>query len=123
MVAASTCRSSRIRSPTYRFSRLFARSWGWTAFSALLPAPGGRTEGCEGTDARRHETNASPKGPSPGGEGLSFVCHELRAAMTIRTDPSKPPSPATKVRRSHVPGDGSVHASAVEQARKDMLHE
>src|SRR5918994_7603302 len=78
MGAASTCRSSRVRSPTYRSSPLFARSWGWMAFSALLPAPGGRTEGCEGTDARRHDTNASPKGPSPGGEGLSFVCHELR---------------------------------------------
>src|ERR671915_663006 len=43
--------------------------------------------------------------------------------MTIRTDPAKPPSPATRPRRSHVPGDGSVHATAVEQARKDMLHE
>src|SRR5918997_3095408 len=43
--------------------------------------------------------------------------------MTIRTDPAKPPSPATRPRRSHVPGDGSQHASAVEQARKDMLHE
>jgi acetolactate synthase-1/2/3 large subunit len=46
--------------------------------------------------------------------------------MTIRTDPSKPPSPAARTaadRRSHVPGDGTAHAAAVEQARKDMLHE
>ena len=46
--------------------------------------------------------------------------------MTIRTDPAKPPSPAAPAkpgRRSHVPGDGSAHAAAVEQARKEMLHE
>jgi acetolactate synthase-1/2/3 large subunit len=50
--------------------------------------------------------------------------------MTIRTDPAKPPSPTTAPtaapkpgRRSHVPGDGTTHAAAVEQARKDMLHE
>ena len=40
---------------------------------------------------------------------------------------AKPPSPgtgaATAPRLSHVPGDGSAHAAAVEQARKDMLHE
>jgi len=49
--------------------------------------------------------------------------------MTTRTDPAKPPSPAkppnstAAARRSHVPGDGSAHAAAVEQARKAMLHE
>jgi acetolactate synthase I/II/III large subunit len=46
--------------------------------------------------------------------------------MTIRTDPAKPPSSASAAkpeRRSHVPGDGSAGAAAVEQARKDMLHE
>src|SRR5262245_9160153 len=44
--------------------------------------------------------------------------------MTIKTDPAaKPPSPTTRERRSHVPGAGSAHAAAVEQARKDMLHE
>jgi acetolactate synthase I/II/III large subunit len=45
--------------------------------------------------------------------------------MTIRTDPSKPPSPASTDagRRSHVPGDGTAHAAAVEQARKDMLRD
>jgi acetolactate synthase I/II/III large subunit len=46
--------------------------------------------------------------------------------MTIRTDPAKPPSPpapAKPGRRSHVPGDGTVHAAAVEQARKEMLRE
>jgi acetolactate synthase I/II/III large subunit len=46
--------------------------------------------------------------------------------MTTRTDPAKPPSqaaPAKPGRRSHVPGDGTAHAAAVEQARKEMLHE
>jgi acetolactate synthase-1/2/3 large subunit len=46
--------------------------------------------------------------------------------MTIRTDSAKPPSPDAPPksgRRSHVPGDGTAHAAAVEQARKEMLHE
>src|SRR5437867_2287804 len=46
--------------------------------------------------------------------------------MTIRNDPAKQPSPAAPAkpgRRSHVPGDGTAHAAAVEQARKEMLHE
>src|SRR6188508_3169045 len=40
-----------------------------------------------------------------------------------KTDTAKPPSPAARDRRSHVPGDGTPAAAAVEQARKDMLHE
>ncbi len=43
--------------------------------------------------------------------------------MTTRTDRSKPPGPAGTGRRSHVPGDGTAHAAAVERARKAMLHE
>ena len=58
--------------------------------------------------------------------------------MTTRTETAKPPSPAgtadaagkggagarkTAERRSHVPGAGTAQAAAVEQARKDMLHE
>src|SRR5690349_7632393 len=46
--------------------------------------------------------------------------------MTIRTDPATSPSPGAPAkpgRRSHVPGDGTATAKAVEQARKDMLHE
>ena len=48
--------------------------------------------------------------------------------MTTRTDPAKPPGPATPGgaapgRRSHVPGDGTAHAAAVERAQKGMLHE
>jgi acetolactate synthase-1/2/3 large subunit len=46
--------------------------------------------------------------------------------MTTRTDASKPPSPTAPPRpgrRSHVPGDGTSRAAAVERARKDMLHE
>jgi hypothetical protein len=43
--------------------------------------------------------------------------------MTTKTDAAKPPSPAGTGRRSHVPGDGSDHATAVERARKSMLHE
>ena len=43
--------------------------------------------------------------------------------MTMKTDPAKPPGPATTGRRSHVPGDGSAHAAAVERAQKGMLHE
>ena len=41
--------------------------------------------------------------------------------MTIKSDP--PTSPAAPSRRSHVPGDGTAHAAAVEHARKEMLHE
>ena len=43
--------------------------------------------------------------------------------MTTKTDTAKPPSPAARDRRSHVPGDGTAAAAAVEQARKDMLRE
>ena len=43
--------------------------------------------------------------------------------MTMKTDPAKPPGPAPTGRRSHVPGDGSAHAAAVERAQKGMLHE
>jgi len=42
--------------------------------------------------------------------------------MTTKTDSAKPPSPGP-ARRSHVPGDGTAEAAAVEKARKDMLHE
>jgi acetolactate synthase-1/2/3 large subunit len=38
--------------------------------------------------------------------------------MTMTGDPAKPPS-----RTSHVPADGTAGAAAIEQARKDMLHE
>jgi acetolactate synthase I/II/III large subunit len=41
--------------------------------------------------------------------------------MTIKSDP--PASPAAPPRRSHIPGDGTAHAAAVEHARKEMLHE
>jgi len=46
--------------------------------------------------------------------------------MTTRTDASTPPSPTAPAkpgRRSHVPGDGTANAAAVERARKEMLHE
>ena len=42
--------------------------------------------------------------------------------MTTKTDTSGSPS-AAAARRSHVPGDGSSQAAAVEKARKGMLHE
>jgi len=44
-----------------------------------------------------------------------------KGATTPRTG-AAPAAPSTG-RRSHVPGDGTAHAQAVEQARKDMLHE
>src|SRR4051812_11581181 len=43
--------------------------------------------------------------------------------MTTKTDTATPSIPAARSRRSRVPGDGSPSAAAVEQARKDMLHE
>ena len=43
--------------------------------------------------------------------------------MTTKTDTATPSSPAARPRRSHVPGDGSPTAAAVEQARKGMLYE
>ena len=42
--------------------------------------------------------------------------------MTLtRGESAKPPSPGA--RRTHVPGDGTTHAAAVERARKAMLHD
>ena len=38
--------------------------------------------------------------------------------MTMTGDPAKPP-----IRTSHVPADGTAGAAAIEQARRDMLHE
>ncbi|HYH92281.1 MAG TPA: biosynthetic-type acetolactate synthase large subunit, partial [Candidatus Saccharimonadales bacterium] len=47
--------------------------------------------------------------------------------MTTKTDqtpaPPRPPSPEARSRRSHVPGDGTAGAAAVERAQKGMLHE
>jgi acetolactate synthase-1/2/3 large subunit len=43
--------------------------------------------------------------------------------MTTKTDRAKPPSPTGTGRRSHVPGDGTAGAAAIERARKGMLHE
>jgi acetolactate synthase-1/2/3 large subunit len=38
--------------------------------------------------------------------------------------PAQPPSPSARPdRRSHVPGDGTASATAVERARREMLHE
>src|SRR6476660_1442894 len=120
MVAASTCPSRRIHSPTYRSSPFFAS--GLMAFFASLPAPGGRTEGCGGTDASRHQPR-NTDGTLAGRRG-SFVYPSLvEGPMTTKTDTATPSSPAARSRRSHVPGEGSSTAAAVEQARKDMLHE
>src|SRR5688500_7786828 len=116
------CPASQTRSPTYRASRFFARFWGLMAFLASLPAPGGRTEGRGGTDAKAPRTTHHPKGPSTVGEGLLYVRHDEGPPMTMKTDPAKPPGAPTS-RRSHVPADGSVHAAAIERARKGMLHE
>src|SRR5437762_9184186 len=41
-------------------------------------------------------------------------------AMT-KGQTSAPPSPAGSERRSHIPGDGTAHAAAVERARRAML--
>jgi len=49
------------------------------------------------------------------------------ASPTVPGTPASPAAPASAVtapaRRSHVPGDGSATAAAVERARRDMLHE
>jgi len=54
------------------------------------------------------------KPPSPGG-------------VTGAADAARPTAHAAGTtaapRRSHIPGEGTAHAAAVEQARKDMLHE
>jgi acetolactate synthase-1/2/3 large subunit len=42
---------------------------------------------------------------------------------TTQGSTARPPSPARPARRSHVPGDGSASAAAVERARRDMLHD
>jgi len=44
--------------------------------------------------------------------------------MTMtRGEPASPGATPARARRSHVPGDGSATADAVEQARKEMLHD
>src|SRR5262245_18169209 len=99
------------------------------AFSGLLPAPGGRTEELGGTDARRRTTEDRR---DPRREARVFCCTEVarnqawtaigsgRRAMTMtKGGPAKPPSP--DARRTHVPGDGTAGAAAVEKARKSML--
>ena len=44
--------------------------------------------------------------------------------MTMtKGDPPQPPSPTAPARRSHVPGDGTEGAAAVERARRDMLND
>ena len=42
---------------------------------------------------------------------------------TTEGSTARPPAPARPARRSHVPGDGSASAAAVERARRDMLHD
>ncbi len=42
---------------------------------------------------------------------------------TTEGSTARPPAPARPARRSHVPGDGSASAAAVERARREMLHE
>ena len=98
---------------------------GWTAFSGLLPAPGGRTEELGGTDARRRD-HRRPKGPSPGGEGFLLpadrVAREGRGERSHDDDEGSAGEAAeSDARRSHVPGDGTSSAAAVERARKSML--
>src|SRR5688500_16918673 len=105
MAGVSRCPSTTTAWPTYRSSDFFARSsLGWTAFSALLPAPGGRTEELGGTSAADAADHRRPKGPSPGGEG--FLLHEGRAEPMTMTEKgaASPPGPAAPERRSHVPG-------------------
>ncbi len=42
---------------------------------------------------------------------------------TTERGSTRPPSPAAPGRRSHVPGDGTAAAAAVERARRDMLRD
>src|SRR3954468_8290552 len=137
MAAVSRCPCATSIPRTPPFSIFFARSLsGLRAFlGSSLPAPGGRTEERGGTSA----TEAPPpktEGTLAGWRG-SFACPEGRGAdrtegsraMTITRDegPASPSGTADPVevpqRRSHVPGDGSAAAAAVDQARRDMLHE
>jgi len=43
--------------------------------------------------------------------------------MTKGEPPAGSPAAAAPARRSHVPGDGTAAAAAIEQARRDMLHD
>src|SRR4051794_2895267 len=137
MAAVSRCPCATSIPRTPPFSIFFARSLSGlrASLGSSLPAPGGRTEERGGTSA----TEAPPpktEGTLAGWRG-SFACPEGRGAdrtegsraMTITRDegPASPTGTADPVeapqRRSHVPGDGSAAAAAVDQARRDMLHE
>src|SRR5258705_12384583 len=91
MVAASTCRPSPVAWSMYRSLASSARfSLGWTAFSALLPAPGGRTEERGGRGASTEHRR--PKGPAPGGGGFCFVGGPPTGTASASTgDRAEPP--------------------------------
>lgn len=58
-------------------------------------------------------TKGDPAGPGAGAPG---------AGPGAGAPEAKPPAPARE-RRSHVPGDGSATAAAIERARRQMLHD
>src|SRR5260221_2707826 len=131
MVDASTSRSTRPAWPTYPSSTCFARFRGLIAFLGLLPAPG-ETEGQGGTSATSSTNTDHPR--TLAGRRGSFVSHDdltrrTSSTMTIaKGDPASAPrstglTTGARMRRSHVPNDGSPEAAAVERARKEMLHE
>src|SRR5215203_5983263 len=144
MGAASPCLCATSIPTTYLHSIFFARSLPASrAFLASsLPAPGGRTEGRGGTSATEAPATEDRRDPRrvarvfacPGGRGADRAEGHSAMTMTRGDDPASTAGSAAdgagaaaaapaqpRERRSHVPGDGSATAAAVEQARKAML--
>src|SRR3954452_23529571 len=118
-------------SSTFRSSASFGPfAWALRASSGSLPAPGGRTEDLGGAGARRRNTE-DRRDPRREAGVFPFVRPDGPREddrMTITRDDATPPGPGAsaaraRVRRSHVPGDGTSRAAAVEAARKEMLSE
>src|SRR3954452_6272505 len=118
-------------SSTFRSSASFGPfAWALRASSGSLPAPGGRTEDLGGAGARRRNTE-DRRDPRREAGVFPFVRPDGPREddrMTITRDDATPPGPGAsaaraRVRRSHVPGDGTSSAAAVEAARKEMLSE
>src|SRR3954451_24546436 len=81
----------------------------------------GGSKGCraEGSEGEMTITKGEPPAASGAPEaGPGAAPAAPGSAATVA-----PPAPTPPQRRSHVPADGSAEAAAIEEARREMLHE